>query len=372
LKENITYLDHNATSIIHPDVIDMITQVMEEGGNPSSIHAAGRMAKSRLEQAREQIAKIIHCRPQMITFTSGGTEANNIALLASGYAHLITTNTEHDSVRFTQERFSGNVTSLKVNQHGLVDLTELQKMLGDNAKNTLVSVLYANNETGVLQDIKSIAKIIHGAGATLHIDAIQALGKVPLNFMDLGCDMMSISAHKIGGPQGAGAIVAFEKLPISSLISGGGQEVGRRSGTENVAGIAGFGKAVSMIPQLLIKMAELKEWRDELEVTLSHHANDVRFIGDKAERVPNVSMIYMPGVVSNTQVMTFDLENICISSGSACSSGKVATSHVIAAMENDKAFAQSSIRMSLGWSNIKSDVDKFAECWIKLYDRIHK
>ncbi|MDG1438572.1 MAG: cysteine desulfurase family protein, partial [Emcibacteraceae bacterium] len=364
---NLIYLDYNATALIRPEVMALMTEVMIEGGNPSSVHALGRKAKSRLENARGEITKAVGCRPQMVIFTSGGTEANNMAILNSDRSRLITTNAEHDSVNSSSNRFSGKVDVLNVDDAGLINLTELEKKLSFNGEETIVSFLYANNETGIIQDIEAISKLTKASDALLHIDAIQAFGKIPIDFMALGADMMSISAHKIGGPQGVGALIAREKLPIKSSILGGGQEFGRRGGTENIAGIAGFGLAASMVEGGLAKMKELETWRDLIEFKIAQHTSSAKFIGRGSMRLPNVSTIYMPNVLSETQVMNFDLANICISSGSACSSGKVKASHVVMAMTDDEEVASSTIRMSLGWDSKKSDVDAFIENWIKQY-----
>ena len=371
VNSDIIYLDYNATAPIRPEVIDTVTEVMIEGGNPSSVHAKGRKAKSRLEEARSLIASAINCRPQMVIFTSGGTEANNMAVLSSGKKRLITTNSEHDSIRSAASRFSGKVDWVSVDQNGILDINELAEHLKSDADDTIVSVLYANNETGVLQDIRIIADLVHNAGALLHIDAIQAFAKIEIDFMALGCDMMSLSAHKIGGPQGVGALVTYEKLSVVSPILGGGQEAGRRGGTENIAGVAGFGVAASMVPKSLDKMEMLKLWRDQTEADILAHSNEVIILGKNAPRLPNVSMIYMPGVLSDTQVMNFDLGNICVSAGSACSSGKVKSSAVIQAMTGEDKIAMSTIRMSLGWKSEEEDAVQFVKCWIKQYDKKH-
>ena len=368
-EKQAIYLDYNATAPIRSEVIKVMVDVMEEGGNPSSVHSVGRKAKFRMEDARSTIAGVVNCRSQMVIFTSGGTEANNMAILGCGRTRLITTNVEHDSIRSVANRFDGQVDVLNVNQDGLIDLDALGVLLSKGGEDTLISILYANNETGVIQDVNAIADIAHAAGALVHIDAIQALAKVPIDFRALGVDLMSVSAHKIGGPQGVGALIALEKLPIRSIVLGGGQEVGRRGGTENIAGIAGFAKAASMTPESLDKMMELEHWRDEIEEQILAHAPGACFPGNKTRRLPNVSTIYMPGVTSETQVMNFDLDNICISSGSACSSGKVKSSHVIDAMCNDETIAKSTIRMSLGWDSVHEDVEAFIASWKKQYDR---
>ncbi|MDG1708420.1 MAG: cysteine desulfurase family protein [Emcibacteraceae bacterium] len=368
---DLIYLDYNATAIIRPEVVTLMTEVMMEGGNPSSVHALGRKAKSRLENARAEITKAIGCRPQMVIFTSGGTEANNMAILNSGKSLLITTNAEHDSVNSASKRFSGKVDVLNIDDAGAINLSELKEKLSLNGEEAIVSILFANNETGIIQDIEAISKLTREAGALLHIDAIQAFGKIAIDFMALGVDMMSLSSHKIGGPQGVGALIAREKLPIKSSILGGGQEFGRRGGTENIAGIAGFGLAASMVDDGLKKMTELEQWRNYAEIKIADHTSNAKFIGKGHLRLPNVSTIYMPNVLSETQVMNFDLANICISAGSACSSGKVKASHVVMAMTNDEDIASSTIRMSLGWNSKKSEIDAFIENWIKQYDRKH-
>lgn len=366
---NILYLDYNATVPIRPEVIKLMAEVMSEGGNPSSVHTLGRKAKARMEEARSIIASAINCRPQMIVFTSGGTEANNMAILSTGKSRLITSTVEHDSVRSAASRFDGKVDYLAVDNNGQIDLDALEKLLKRDAENTIISILYANNETGVLQDIKKISTICHEAGAILHIDAIQALSKIPIDFKEMGVDLMSISSHKTGGPQGVGALVAHEKLPVKSFILGGGQELGRRGGTENIAGIAGFAKAVSMAEQSFQKMKMVEKWRDEIEQEIMEYSNEALFFGKNSLRLPNVSTIYMPNVSSETQVMNFDLDKICISSGSACSSGKVKASHVIEAMVKDKNIASSTIRVSLGWASEHSDAEAFIKSWKKQYDR---
>lgn len=369
---DLKYLDYNATAPIRTEVIERMSAVMKEGGNPSSVHALGRAAKARLEGARSQIATVINCRAQMIIFTSGGTEANNMAILNSGRTRLITTNAEHDSVNLSKDHFDGKVDILLINEDGLIDLKELKKLLHEVGEQTIVSILFANNETGVIQNIAEISKLTKEAGALLHIDAIQALGKVPIDFKELDVDMMSISSHKIGGPQGVGALIALEKLPVKSSIIGGGQEIGRRGGTENIAGIAGFGLAASMLPDTLMKMKELEEWRNFAEKEIAETATGALFFGNNSNRLPNVTTIYMPNVKSETQVMNFDLDNICVSSGSACSSGKVKASHVIMAMTGDDELASSTVRMSMGWNTKKEDLDAFVVSWLKMWGRKNK
>ncbi len=363
------YLDNNATTPIKPEVIEEVVRVMEIGGNPSSVHGIGRNAKETMEKSRQTIANIINCRPQKITFTSGGTEANNLALLASGMDHIILSATEHDSILTLRDYFKGKIDILPVDGNGLVSSHDLQAVLQKSSSKTLVSIILANNETGVLQDIKKLCHITHEAGAFFHTDAIQALGKIAIDFRDLGVDMMSLSAHKLGGPHGIGALIAQEKINIKPRNIGGGQEVGRRSGTENIEGIAGFATAVSLVPENLKTMARLEDLRDKIEYEIKKHAPDVIFYGAHSKRIANTTTIMMKDVLSETQVMAFDLDGICISSGSACSSGKVKPSHVVSAMGGNTEQALSTIRVSLGWKTTEDDVTAFITAWKKLYDR---
>lgn len=363
------YLDHNATAPMIPQVIEEMARVMRAGGNPSSVHSVGRNAKAILETSRRTIGRMINCRPQKIIFTSGGTEANNIALTATKVNHLIISAAEHDSILSLKENFNNRLDILVLDEKGYVSPDQLRSCLEKAPDNTLVSVMLANNETGVIQNIQQLAEITHQAGALIHTDAIQALGKVPVDFRELGVDMMSLSAHKIGGPQGSGVLIAQEKIEISPLILGGGQEVGRRPGTENLAGIAGFARAVSLVPQNLQKMANVALLRDHIEHEIQLFAPDARIFGSQANRLPNTSVIMMPDVSSETQVMAFDLAGICISAGSACSSGKVKPSHVVLAMGGSREQALSTIRVSLGRDSTEQDIEAFIAVWKKLYDR---
>ncbi len=371
------YFDHNATAPVKPEVIAETVRVMRDGGNPSSVHGVGRAARAVLEQSRNTIAEMLNCRPQKIIFTAGGTEANNMALNIGDIDHIILSCTEHDSILQALQdsgRDSGRDSGkrldiLPVSENGLVAPDELRECLERARGNVLVSIMLANNETGVLQDIRQLARISHQAGAVFHTDAIQALGKIPVDFRDLGVDMMSLSAHKVNGPQGVGALVALEKIKIQSPTSGGRQENGRRCGTENLAGIAGFAMAVSLLPQNLNNMDNIRALRDRIEEEIGHHAPEVRFYGAGAPRLANTTTILMPDVASETQVMAFDLAGICVSSGSACSSGKVKPSHVVTAMGGNMDQALSTIRVSLGWNSTEQEVDIFIAAWKKLYNR---
>ena len=365
----MVYLDHNATAPVKPAVMDEIMRVMRTGGNPSSVHAIGRGAKATLEQARRTIAVAVNSRPQQIIFTSGGTEANNIALNVKGLDHIIISATEHDSILEYAQNFAGHVDILPVDAAGNISGDQLKARLQQTSGLVLVSIMLANNETGKLQNIRQLGRIAHEHGALFHSDAIQAFGKIPLDFEALGVDMLSLSSHKINGPQGVGALIAREDIAICSLTAGGGQEVGRRSGTENLAGIAGFAKAASLLDENLDAMIRIEALRDHIEQEISSHAPDVQFFGADGRRLPNTTTILMPDVASETQVMAFDLAGICVSSGSACSSGKVKPSHVVTAMGASAAQALSTIRVSLGWNSTAQDVEAFIAAWKKLYDR---
>ena len=371
MTRDVTYLDYNATVPVRPEVIEEMGQVLASGGNASSVHSLGRKAKSVLEKSRSSIADMINCRPQMITFTSGGTEANNIALRCVSAERLIVAATEHDSILDVARHFPGETDILAVGEDGLVDKAELEKLLKGSDRKTVVSIMLANNETGVIQDIAELSELVHYYNGLIHTDAVQAFGKIPLDFRALGVDMMSLSAHKIGGPQGVGAFVAWEKIDVEPLIRGGGQELGRRSGTENLPGIAGFGVAAGMVPNSLQAMKQIVEWRNRIERELARHSNKVRFFGADSQRLPNVTSILMPGVNSETQVMAMDLAGICVSAGSACSSGKVKASHVITAMGASEEEAASTLRVSLGWNSKEEHVERFIGAWCKLYDRKH-
>lgn len=361
------YLDYNATAPIRAEVIELVTDVMREGGNPSSVHASGRRARGRVETARKQIADLVSCKPQEIIFTSGGTESNNLALKAFADHALIVGGAEHDSVLAASA--GRDAILLQCDETGMIDRTDLEVKLSDAPSPSLVSVMLANNETGVIQSISEIAELVHQYNGILHTDAIQACGKIPVDFRELGVDMMSLSAHKIGGPQGEGALVVREGIAIQSIQKGGGQELGRRGGTENVAGIAGFGLAAQLAVNAMPIFDEIEQLRDQMEATVLKISPSSVIYGKETTRLPNTSCLSMPGVGSELQVMNFDLAGIAISAGSACSSGKVKASHVLLAMGAGIEDAAQAIRISLGWQTTQSDMDKFIEVWEKLYQR---
>jgi cysteine desulfurase len=351
-----TYLDHNATSPLRPEAKAAMLAALEEGGNPSSIHFEGRAARKFVDDARETIARAIGAIAPMVIFTSGGTEANNLAIKGADAERFALSAIEHPSVIEAARATAKPVDLIPADASGTIIPESLPSLL-KRGPNTLVSVMLANNETGVIQPVREIAKIVHEAGALLHVDAVQGLGKIGVNFAMLGADMMTLSAHKLGGPVGAGALVVRDGLVLEPLMHGGGQELRRRAGTENIAAIAGFAAAAE-------KGFAVKELRDRLE----SHVEDAIIVGEKAERLPNTTCLYVPGIKAETLVMNFDLEGIAISSGSACSSGKVSKSHVLAAMGID----ETAIRVSLGWNSTEEDVNRFLTAYRKIIGRLSR
>lgn len=365
LMAKTVYLDFNATAPIWPEVVTAMVAMMEAGGNPSSVHQAGRTARNRVEEARSLLAHLIGCKAPEIVFTSGGTEANNFALTAFPARPVFISAGEHDSVLSA----AGEATRLPLKNDGLLDLIALADLLDAADGPAFVSIMLANNETGVIQPIAEIAAIVHEKGGILHCDAIQAVGKIPLCFSELGADMMSVSAHKFGGPQGIGALVVRDGLAVPPLLKGGGQELGRRAGTENVAGIVGLGVAARSAMEGLESYQAIAHLRDSMEERLLVMSPESRVYGKEAPRIPNTTTISMPGVASELQVMSLDLDGIAVSAGSACSSGKVKASHVLTAMGASDEAAGSAIRISLGWSTTPEEIDRLVDSWTKLYRR---
>ena len=357
-----TYLDHNATSPIRPAVFDAMVEALQAGGNPSSVHRAGRSARARVDAARRQVAALVGALPAEVAFTSGGTEANNSALAGAGRKRLLVSAVEHDSVL----KAARGMEIVPVDGNGLVDLGVLEKSLAASAEPALVSVMFANNETGVLQPIADVVRVAHAAGALVHCDAVQGAGKVPIDLHGLGVDYLSLSAHKFGGPTGVGALAMRSGAPFASDRLGGGQEANRRAGTENVAGIAGFGAAAVAAGDGLATA----EWRDGLEAALIEVAPAARVYGAGASRLPNTTCISMPGVRAETQVMALDLAGICVSAGAACSSGKVTRSAVLLAMGVGSAEAETALRISFGWSTVLEDIERLIAAWRDLYIRV--
>jgi cysteine desulfurase len=356
------YLDWNATAPLRPEAAAAVAEMLAHTGNPSSVHRAGRDAKRRLEQARAQIADAVGAAPAAIIFTSGGTEANHLALRGFTERRIIVSAIEHDSVLAA----APDAARLPVTPEGLADLGALEQMLAADSRPALVSLMLANNETGVIQPVAEATRIAHRHGALLHCDAIQAFGKISFNFSSLNTDLVTISAHKIGGPMGVGASIASPDLPIHAVQAGGGQERGRRAGTENLPGIVGFGVAARLAAPDSARIAAL---RDAAARRLLAIAPDAHIHGVTAPRLPNTLCISMPGVAAATQVMALDLAGVMVSAGSACSSGKVKRSHVLDAMGVPAALAESAIRISIGGDTTETDIDRLVEAWGALYSR---
>jgi cysteine desulfurase len=367
------YLDWNATAPLRIEAREAMAAAWDLCGNPSSVHAEGRHARRVIEEARISVAGAVGARPQNVVFVSGGTEANALALtpgsrLGSGLAveRLLVSAIEHPSVlaggRFPPEA----IATVDVTSSGVLDLDRLRAMLAGGAP-ALVSVMLANNETGALQPVAEVAEIAHEAGGLLHIDAIQAFGKIPFDIKEMCADIVTLSAHKVGGPKGVGAVILAEGLlGLRPLLRGGGQELGRRAGTENVAGIAGFGAAAKAAMSALEGDAiRLEGLRTRLENGLRQASGAIVFSHD-VPRLPNTTLFTVPGLKAETAVIGFDLAGIAVSSGSACSSGRVQPSHVVEAMGFGPEIAQGAVRLSLGWSTSNADIDRCLEAWHRL------
>ncbi len=360
------YADYNATAPISENVKKSIFEVLlKQTLNPSSLHKRGQEARKILQDARDNVRGAIGVSSDKeIVFTSGATEANNLVMRGiAGYLHVISA-IEHPSILNS----ACNPYIIPVNQEGIVDFLELEKILSELKGNkAIVSVMMANNETGVIQPIEEIAEIAHKFGAICHTDTAQSVGKIKVNMEDLGVDLLTLSAHKFGGVAGSGVLIFNKELAIEPIIIGGGQEKGFRGGTENIVAIAGLSAALQNIPDLLSKMDEVKELRDQLECELLNLASDIRIFGKNSKRLPNTSFIYMPGVKSDVQLMHFDLNYIAVSNGSACSSGKVEPSHVLLAMGATKEQTECSIRISIGPETKPQDIKKIVDCWYNIY-----
>lgn len=364
------YLDWNATAPLRPQARAAMAAALEAAGNPSSVHAAGRAARRLLDEARERVAALVGASAKDVVFTSGGTEANALALSPSIGGSLLASTIEHPSVR-SGGRFT-SVEDVPVTAEGVVDLAALERLVAGRDR-PLVSIMLANNETGVIQPVAKVAEIVHVAGGLLHVDAVQGPGRMACDFKALGADLLTLSAHKFGGPQGAGALIRRSDLALEPLIKGGGQEHGTRAGTENVAAIAGFGAAAEAAGKALTdEVVRMTALRDQLEVCIRAVASDAVIFGAQSARLPQTTLFSVPGMKAETAVIAFDLEGVAVSSGSACSSGKVAPSHVLAAMGVDMELAKGAIRVSLGYSTGLEEVESFQKAWARLAESLYK
>ncbi len=359
------YLDYNATAPIRPEALDAVREALLVGGNPSSVHAAGRQARSIVETARANVGRLVGAPPAGVTFTSGGAEANALAIfsaVASGVRRIIVGATEHDAVRASAEAMGAEVIVWPVDVSGVADLDWLSAQLSDQPR-TLVCLMSANNETGVIQPVAEAAAIVREADGWLHVDAVQSAGKHPLDFAALGADTLALSAHKLGGPQGVGALVAGPRATLHRQQNGGGQERGLRAGTENVPGIAGFGAAAKSG-----RPADQSSWRDALAARLKTHGAIV--LGEGADRLHQTLCVAMPGFSAELAVMALDLAGVMISAGAACSSGKMKPSAVVSAMGRPD-LAPFAIRISGGWATTENDWVRCGEAWIEALERRH-
>ncbi len=360
--EQTVYLDHNATTPVSALARNAACEALALTGNMSSVHRFGRLVRRTVEDARESVAELVGAKAENVIFTSGGTEANNQAINRCGRERVLASAVEHPSVLKARE----GIEIVPVGADGVIDLAALEEMLGKSEAPALVCLMLANNETGTIQPVGQAVEIAKRFGALVHCDAVQAVGKIPLDMAALGVDTLSLSAHKIAGPAGAGALIAAAGVPLDSLLNGGGQEHGLRAGTENVSGIAGFGAAAKAVKDGLRAFAGLARLRDDLEARVLDAGRGSRIFGADAERLPNTSCFTLPGVTGESQVMALDLAGIAVSAGSACSSGKVGASHVLTAMGIDPGEASTVIRVSLGETNGQDDMDLFFKAWSTL------
>lgn len=366
MKQHFTYLDHNATTPIRENALAVMTAVLSEVGNPSSIHAFGRGARKHVEDARKKIADTLNVSSGQVFFNSGATEGNNTIIKGFSGKRILISATEHPSV------IDAGVACdlILVNADGLIDLVAFAQQVKDNPP-ALVSVMLVNNETGVIQPVAEISKIAKSVGALVHCDAVQGYGRLSFTRESLGVDFLTLSSHKIGGPQGVGALIMAAGLTLPKLLEGGGQERRSRAGTENTAGIAGFGVAAAEAVADITKFQALEALRNKIETEILKSPR-VKIYGANAPRVANTICCTIDGVTSDTLLMAFDIEGIAISSGSACSSGTVKLSHVLKAMGMDGKNTAAALRISLGHTTTEQDVEQFIKVWNTLHARLFK
>ena len=364
------YLDYNASALVRPEVLEAMAKVLADNGNPSAVHAAGGRARARVETARAQVGELVGADPTAVIFSSGGTESNAqgvMSALAAGCERLIVGATEHPCVAEAAVASGAPVEVLPVDTDGVVDLAWLEAALRRPGR-ALVAIHHANNESGVIQPIAEAARLVRAAGGWLHVDAIQSAGKVPVDIRALDADSLTLSSHKLGGPQGVGALVLKAGVSAVRILHGAGQERGLRAGTENVPGIVGFGVAADCAVRDLDVMGSHVAWRDAAQAKVK--AAGATIIGEAAERLPNTLFMAVGGWDSPQQLITLDLAGVMVSAGSACSSGKVKPSKTISAMGLD-ALATGGVRVSGGWGTSEGDWARFADAWVAAYDK-HK
>ena len=378
---NRHYLDYNATAPVRPEVIAAVSEAMAVIGNSSSVHDEGRQALELVETARETVRQMVNAPVNGVIFTSGGTEAIHYAIHgAVGAGHvkrLFVSAVEHAAVPANAATAMNEdgpipVETLPVKESGVLDLDAVSARMKDydvaRDGGFLVCLMLANNETGVIQPVSEAARIIHDAGGLLFVDAAQGVGKIPVNFVMLGADMMALTGHKFGGPLGIGALIVRPNLQLAPVMRGGGHEMMRRAGTTNVPAILGLAKACEIAAQRLDHAETLREWRDKMQTAVE--AAGCHVWGASEERLPGTLSFSAPGFTSETQLMALDLAGIAISSGSACSSGKTKPSHVLCAMGANDELARCGVRISLGWNSSQDDADAFITAWQDAYARV--
>lgn len=363
-----TYLDYNASAPLMAQAREAVCAAMELSGNASSVHAEGRRLRGVIETAREQVGRLVNAEPARVVFTSGATEGN-VTVLSQGYDVGLRPDSEHDSVLAPMAASGAKIVPLAISSEGVIDLGDLERALdAANGRRCVVAVQLANNETGVIQPLADVVAIARPRGARVHCDAVQAAGRVLVDFEALGVDTMVISAHKLGGPKGVGALIVRDGAAVLPLLMGGGQERRRRAGTENVAAIAGFGAAASVAAAELPGALCIAELRDRLEADLRSITPNAKVIGEGAPRLPNTTAVAVPDKAAEIVLIKLDLAGIAVSSGAACSSGKVGASHVLAAMGVPTALARGMIRVSLGRETTAADVDHLVSVWTEIHN----
>ncbi len=363
-----TYLDYNASAPLRAEARAAFAAALAVSGNPSSVHAEGRAARAVIERAREEVARLVNAMPSEVIFASGATEANNY-VMAAGWDEICVSAIEHDSVLAPAQRSGARLASLPVSPDGVVDVDTAADLLArarERSGRVLVSLMAASNETGVIQPVAEVTALAHDIGATMHVDAVQAPGRIGVDFAALGADIVVLSAHKIGGPRGVGALIVRDGVTLPALITGGGQERRRRGGTENVAGIAGFGAAAEAVRSDADAANRMETLRARLEAGVARATPSTVIVGGVAPRIANTSCMALPGARAETLVIKLDLEGIAVSAGAACSSGKVGASHVLEAMGLAPEIARSAIRVSLGPETSEDDIAAFLAAWEKV------
>lgn len=360
-----TYLDYNATAPLRPEARAAMLAALDALGNPSSVHAEGRRARALVDAAREDVARLVGAAPSEVVFTSGGTEAANM-VMHGRWSRIFLSAIEHPAVTAPARASGADVVDLPVTRDGVVDLDAAARLLAAPAAGThraLVTVQVANNESGAIQPVAEIAAMARANGHLVVADAVQAAGKIPLDMAALGVDALFLSGHKLGAAPGVGALVVRARVGFPPLLLGGGQERGARGGTENVAGIAGFGAAARAAARDLGAFAAVARLRDALEAGVRAITPSVMVAAAAAPRLPNTSLLALPGRSGETLVIAMDLNGVAVSAGAACSSGKTRRSPVLAAMGFDESTAASAIRVSLGWASTEDDVASFLAAW---------